>query len=188
MMTNIDPSLMQTGRVNRGGMFGGGSPLRGIAGAIGDFLLQRNGMAPLYAPQMFQRQRQEYEEQQYQRHRADQFDDWKAQQQWQLDHPSPVNNDTVNDYNFISGKLGEEAANQWLKNMGDPIVTTTLPGNRVYSGPRSQLGSALGAQGPQPGHVEDGFRFKGGNPADPNAWEQVGGPSLNSSGGFPRSY
>lgn len=28
-------------------------------------------------------------------------------------------------------------------------------------------------QGPQPGMVEDGYRFKGGNPADPNAWEPV---------------
>lgn len=35
-------------------------------------------------------------------------------------------------------------------------------------------GSAVQAMGgPQPGTVQDGYRFRGGNPADPNAWERL---------------
>jgi hypothetical protein len=38
--------------------------------------------------------------------------------------------------------------------------------------------------GPQPGAVEDGYRFNGGDPADQNNWEPVGGGSGNATGGF----
>lgn len=45
-------------------------------------------------------------------------------------------------------------------------------------------GQAPQSTGPQPGVVEDGYRFKGGNPADPSSWEQVGGQTPRASGGF----
>ena len=41
--------------------------------------------------------------------------------------------------------------------------------------------------GPQPGAVEDGYRFRGGNPSDPNNWERAGGPTQAASGNFPGS-
>lgn len=44
----------------------------------------------------------------------------------------------------------------------DPLPEPPLPG---------QVPGANA--GPQPGDVEDGFRFKGGDPRDPNSWEQV---------------
>lgn len=43
----------------------------------------------------------------------------------------------------------------------------------AYSAPSSPYEAPGGSSGPQPGAVEDGYRFKGGNPADPNAWEAV---------------
>lgn len=51
---------------------------------------------------------------------------------------------------------------------------------------RSALNLEPAQGGPQPGVIEDGYRFKGGNPADPSAWEQVGqgGPTQPASGGF----
>jgi len=50
----------------------------------------------------------------------------------------------------------------------------------VVGGPGPGSGSASAepppnGRGPAPGAIEDGYRFRGGNPADPSAWEQVGG-------------
>lgn len=35
------------------------------------------------------------------------------------------------------------------------------------------VGDPVPVQAPQPGQIVDGYRFKGGDPADPNSWEQV---------------
>jgi hypothetical protein len=38
---------------------------------------------------------------------------------------------------------------------------------------RQQALGGVRQQGPQPGTVQDGYRFRGGNPADPNSWERL---------------
>lgn len=72
------------------------------------------------------------------------------------------------------GKFLEERRGPIVANNGDGTFTLI---------PRT---SGQQGGGPQPGTVEDGYRFKGGNPADPNAWEPVnGGPTPRASAGFP---
>ena len=127
--------------------FGEGGTGRNIAGLIGDALMQYGGLRPIYQPAQQMRQKAMLQAQADQQKRAADFTDWQQRFDYQRANPAPVNNDTVNDYNFRVQTLGKAAADEWLKSASDPIVTVTLPGNRVYSGPRSGLAAALGGGG-----------------------------------------
>lgn len=65
----------------RASFFGPGGTGRGIAGLLGDVLLQQGGMQPVYAPTAQQRQQMEFEEQQRQRKRMEGREDeiWKRE-------------------------------------------------------------------------------------------------------------
>lgn len=74
---------------------------------------------------------------------------------------------------------------------GDPLVSTTLPGNRFYSGPASGLPGALGAVagGGNPDitpTIEDGHSYTPGpgGRANPANWKPVGGGVSNGPGNF----
>lgn len=85
-------------------------------------------------------------------------------------------NDTERDYQFILQTRGKEAADAFLDNKANPTryieVDDGQGGKRIIP-----VGGPQGVQssGPQPGMVKNGYRFKGGNPNDPSAWEEVGG-------------
>jgi hypothetical protein len=158
----------------RGGMFGGnGANIANIfAAAVNGYLAAGGNQAGVLGLQaMHQRQvlqqQQALEDQKYQRQLQDQRNNFVFEQQWKLDHPEPPNNDTVNDYEYIKSKLGEEAANTFLKTKTNPVVMTPY--------------------GPMPYSAVTG----GGAPHAPvGKLTQIddGGPTPPASAPFPRRY
>jgi len=59
-------------------------------GVLADALSGAAGQTPLYTQNLMLQKQQDQEEQTYQRHRADQLDMWKQQQQFELEHPHPA--------------------------------------------------------------------------------------------------
>lgn len=96
-----------------------------------------------------------------QRKRAQELADWQWKQEWERDNPKPVSNDTVADYEFIKGQLGEEAAKQYLQNRADPPQYRQGADGRFY---RIETGQA---------------------PTAPvGKLTPIGGPTQPASGGF----
>lgn len=106
------------------------STLQTIAGIIGDSLAQWQGGQPLFAQSNMLRQKAIYDAAMAQQERANKFTDWQQQYDYQLAHPKPNNNDTVDDYNFIASTLGPDKAREYLSNVaaGQPIVVRNPDG------------------------------------------------------------
>lgn len=126
--------------------WGEGGKAWDILGGIGDTLSALGGGRGSYldgaiAQRNEQRDLQMRAAAQQAKRQAD-WEDWVRQKQWERDNPAPINNDTVNDYNFYRTQLGEEGARRWLNNQTDPVVSIPLPGGQTYIGPRSGLGAA----------------------------------------------
>jgi hypothetical protein len=90
--------------------------------------------------------------------------------------------------------LDKQTGRPVYTNPGRPRYYPLAPGGRLVLDPStdpsavtSEATTASAGGGPEPGAVEEGYRFKGGDPARPENWEPVsGGPTVAPSGGFPR--
>ena len=95
--------------------FGQGGIGRLIAGSIGDALTQNAGMGTPFQDQQQLRQRQDYEDQLYQRRSADQWAQFVRQHEYESAHPKPpAPNDTERDYELYSRLYGPEKAKELI--------------------------------------------------------------------------
>ena len=144
------------------GAFSKGGNAWKIMGLIGDAMQVGAGGHASYMPAMLDLQQKVDEERKTQAHLAAQAQaidalpiapEQKAAMKAGVLKYSDVkapNNDTVNDYQFLTDKLGADAGTQYLRGKADPIVNIPLPNGEVYMGPRSGIPGVGGGVPAQP--------------------------------------
>lgn len=100
---------------------------------------------------------------------------------WALQHPKPQGpsdlQQRVEYLDQFKPGLGGEYATNYAANGGGAPQFVTIPGRGMFAIPKSGIGSVAPTPPPVPavGTVEDGYRFRGGDAANPANWEQIGG-------------
>lgn len=105
----------------------------------------------------------------YQRRIEDERNNWLFQQQYERANPKPINNDTVADYEFWKQHMSPDQFQAYVQNKADPPQYRQGPDGQFY-----RITPTMQNPAPHVGAVDEGYRFRGGNPADPNSWEPVG--------------
>lgn len=125
--------------------------------------------------------------------RQQDWEEWKRRKEFEAANRPPANNDTAADYQLIASRLGEEAANNYLRNKTDPVVNVPLGGGQTYFGPRSAIPSTFSGQQAAPASittVQDQAGYDalapGAQYRDPSGnLRTKGGGASNGVGGFP---
>ena len=158
--------------------FGQGGFAQNLTGLLGDVFFQQGGMQPVFGPAVKQRQQAELEEQRRQRARMEGRED--TQWEWQNKPKDPYIPDAEKQAQYYES-IGdpETAADIRAKARMVPVQQADLNTGEVryqYVRPTTLMGGVSAPKRvPQPGTVEEGYMFKGGDPADPSSWVPVGG-------------
>jgi hypothetical protein len=67
-----------------------------------------------------------------QQQRAAEYADFVRRHEYERANPKPINNDTVADYEFIRQTLGDEQAQEFLRNKANPPVYRVGPDGAFY--------------------------------------------------------
>lgn len=171
------------GATPKKGGFGGF--LRNFAGYLGDNLSGNNVYASTVAQQRQMEQQAAEQQQQIalaaqqaEARRQAELQDYVAKKQIDQQYQGPPG--LANEFNWFENLPPEQKA------QAQQYMSMRYPGmNAPVTVPYGATVQGGGGQSPQPGTVDGGYRFKGGNPADPNAWEKLGGSTGAPSSNFP---
>ena len=172
------PAAMPEPEKKGGGFFGQGGAGRGIAGAIGDYLLQINGMRPIYAPQQHQKQQMLQAEKMRQQQRMEGRED----KQWEWEN-APRNAGKPHYWETNNGSLA----------MIDPITgkpsvvyedpTPKINWMTIDNGDGTKQIVPVGPNGPMMGGTPPMGQLPTFSQDD---WDKAGGTGSNVGGGFRR--
>lgn len=174
------------------------APKHNWVGILADALSGLAGNGPVYAPLAARRQDEqtafERGEETWQKHHAQDIKDQMDLLTWKAAHPDDEFTRQLDAAGITDPAQRAEYARKRLERSSDPLVTTTLPGDRIYSGPQSGLAAALSgaASSPMGGGVPTVSDKAGYDALPPGAQFRSpdghirvkGGQSPQGSGGF----
>jgi hypothetical protein len=170
-------------------------------GILADALAGLSGSGPVYAP-MAERRREEkaaydHEQQQYAQRRADEQSDSDLSYQRSrdlIDYKRAHPDDQLTQYLDAAGIRDPAERAKIYRQKVDALTAPPMMSAQGYDEqgnpvlrffPRAPTATAPATSGPPVGTVKGGYRFKGGDPAQPSSWESVGGPTQPASATFP---